>query len=97
MKVYDRSLTAAETGHAQDVQKLSNGSGGKSGTRGADAGDRVEFSSTLGRLARTLTSSDNDRAQRVQVLAAQYQSGNYRPDSAITSRAMLNDALAGAQ
>jgi Anti-sigma-28 factor, FlgM len=93
MKVYDRGLTAAETGNTQDVQKLTSGSG-KSANRGADTnGDRVEFSGNLGRLSRTLSTYETSRASRVQSLAAQYQSGNYRPDSAATSRGMLNEAL----
>jgi hypothetical protein len=93
MKVYDRGLTPAETGSTQDVQKLSSGSG-KSATRGADAGgDRVEFSGSLGRLSRTLSTYDTTRASRVQSLAAQYQSGSYCADSAATSRGMLTEAL----
>ena len=94
MKVYDRGLTPAETGHTQDVQKLGNNSAGKSATKGADtSGDRVEFSGTLGRLSRTLSTYDTSRANRVQSLAAQYQSGNYHPDSAATSRGMIERAL----
>jgi anti-sigma28 factor (negative regulator of flagellin synthesis) len=94
MKVYDRGLTPAETGNTQDIQKLSN-STGKSATRGAStSGDHVEFSGNLGRLSRTLSTYDNSRASRVQALAAQYQSGNYRPDSAATSRGMLSEAVA---
>jgi hypothetical protein len=95
MKVYDRGLTAAETGHSQDVQKLTHGSG-KSATKGADtSGDRVEFSGSLGLLSRTLSTYDTSRASRVQSLAAQYQSGNYRSDSWATSRGMLDEALIG--
>jgi hypothetical protein len=94
MKVYDRGLAPAETGQTQDVQKLTNGSG-KSASRSADSsGDRVEFSGSLGRLSRTLSTYDTSRASRVQSLAAQYQSGNYRPDSAATSRGMVGEALA---
>jgi hypothetical protein len=45
-------------------------------------------------LSQTLSSFHQDRANRVQALAAQYQSGNYRPDSAATSRGMVSEALA---
>ena len=94
MKVYDRGLTAAETGHTQDIQKLGNTGSGKSAVKGADSsGDRVEFSGTLGRLSRTLSSYDTGRANHVQALAAQYRSGNYRPDSAVISRGMVSEAL----
>jgi anti-sigma28 factor (negative regulator of flagellin synthesis) len=93
MKVYDRGLTAAETGQTQDVQKLTN-SAGRSSTRGADsAGDRVEFSGNLGRLSRTLSTFETSQASRVQSLASQYQSGSYHPDSAAISRGMLSEAL----
>jgi anti-sigma28 factor (negative regulator of flagellin synthesis) len=95
MKVYDRGLTGAESAHTQDVQKLGSNSTGKSSTRGGDAsGDRVEFSGNLGMLSRTLSTYDTSRASRVQALAAQFQSGNYRPDSAATSRGMISEALA---
>lgn len=96
MKVYDRALTPAETGQTQDVQKLGSGTG-KSANRGGDtSGDRVEFSGTLGRLSRTLSTYDTGRANRVQSLAAQYQAGAYHPDSAAISRGMISEALGAA-
>src|SRR5258708_3850822 len=94
MKVYDRGLTAAETGHTQDIQKLTNGSG-KCASRGADSsGDGVEFWGTPGRLSRPLSSYESSGASRVQSLAARYQSGNYRPDAGATSRSMVHEAIA---
>ncbi len=93
MKVYDRGLTAAETGQTQDVQKLTNGSVKTATLRSDTSGDRVEFSGNLGRLSRTLATYDTGRASRVQALAAQYQGGTYRPDSAATSRGMVSEAL----
>jgi hypothetical protein len=58
----------------------------------------VELSGALGRLSQTLSSFHSERASRVQALAAQYQSGKYRPDSHATSRAIVASALAdGAQ
>ena len=94
MKVYDRGLTPAEAGQTHDVQKLSNNSSGKATNRDADAsGDRVEFSGSLGQLSRTISAYDTSRASRVQALAAQYQSGNYQPDSAAISRSMVGEAL----
>jgi hypothetical protein len=96
MKVYDRALTPAETGHTQDIQKLGSGTG-KAANRGADtSGDRVEFSGNLGRLSRTLSTYDTSRADRVQSLTAQYQSGAYHPDSAAISRGMVSEALGSA-
>jgi anti-sigma28 factor (negative regulator of flagellin synthesis) len=96
MKVYDRALTPAETGQTQDVQKLGSGTG-KAANRGADtSGDRVEFSGNLGRLSRTLSTYDTNRANRVQSLATQYRSGAYHPDSAAISRGMISEALGSA-
>jgi hypothetical protein len=93
MKVYDRALTAAETGQTADVQKLQNSSGRSAARGSASSGDRVEFSGNLGRLSRTLSTYETGRASRVQSLVAQYQSGNYQPDSAATSHGMLSEAL----
>jgi anti-sigma28 factor (negative regulator of flagellin synthesis) len=94
MKVYDRGLTSAEAGQTHDVQKLSNNSSGKTANRGTDStGDRVEFSGGLGQLSRTISAYDTSRASRVEALAAQYQSGNYQPDTAAISRSMVGEAL----
>jgi hypothetical protein len=96
MKIYDQNRTgtsAAETGRAQETQKLNRTGTGKS-PRGVDgSNDSVEFSGTLSRLSRTLTTFETTQASRVQALAAQYQSGNYRPDSAATSRGLVSEAL----
>ena len=97
MKVYDSNLTgtaAAGTGRTQDAQKP--GRSEKSGTAGSGGPvDRVEFSNALGSLSRAISIDGSSRASRVQALAAQYQSGSYRPDSAATSRAMVSESLAG--
>jgi anti-sigma28 factor (negative regulator of flagellin synthesis) len=98
MRVYDVNLTstsAAESGRAQESQKA--GSAGHSRTSGsgtAGNGDRVEFSSALGRLSQALSAFSSDRASRVQALASQYQSGQYRLDSRATGRAMVTEMLA---
>jgi hypothetical protein len=97
MKVYDRNLTgagAAESGRTSETQRTDRFSpaGGTSSAHGA-YGDRVELSSSLGRLAGVMTDFSASRAAKVQALAQQYQSGTYRPDSAATSRAMISEAL----
>jgi anti-sigma28 factor (negative regulator of flagellin synthesis) len=98
MRVYDNNLSstsAAEAARAQETQKLDRGEGAKTAAGKPDgSGDRVEFSSALGSLSRTMSAYGSSRASQVQALAAQYQSGNYNPDSAATSHAMLSDALA---
>ena len=101
MQIYDVNLmggvpagSAAETGRAQESQKLSRGGTATSSTACAsDSNDRVEFSGTLSVLARTLATFNSSRADRVQSLAGQYQSGNYIPDSAATSSSMVTELL----
>ena len=97
MKVYDTNLTgtsAAQTGRSQESQRTDRGSHGGGSRIGGTAPDHVEFSGALGRLSQALSDFQHSRASRVQALASQYQSGNYRADSAATSRAMVSEALA---
>ncbi len=97
MRIYDLNLTgtsAAETGRTHETQRADTADTAKVGRANDRSSDRVELSSALGSLSRALTAHHSDRATRVQDLAAQYQSGNYRPDSQATSRAMVSDALA---
>ena len=98
MRVYDVNLTgasAAESGRTQETQRSDRGGAGRAGGSGTGAnGDRVEFSSTLGRLSQALADSGTERANRVQTLTAQYQSGTYRTDSTAISRSMVAEALA---
>src|SRR5258707_1322909 len=98
MKIYDTNLTgtsASETGRAQETQKLNRAVTGKTPTRGGVDGstDRVEFSGTLSRLSRALATFESSRAGRVQALAADYQKGNYKPDSVATSKGLVSEAL----
>ena len=95
MKLYYRTA-AAEASPAKDVRKLSNTSAGRSATAGADASlDRIDFSSSLSSLARTLSTYETSRSTRIQALAAECQSGHYQPDSAATSRDLVSGALVG--
>jgi anti-sigma28 factor (negative regulator of flagellin synthesis) len=97
MRVYDRNLTEAstgETGRAQETQKTERtGSSAPARTGAEGSGDRIEFSSALGSLSRAMSTYNSGRASRIQSLESQYQSGNYRPDSHATSRAMVSQAL----
>ena len=98
MRIYDTNLTgtsAAETGRSQETQKTERGGQGQSSRIGGLGSDHVELSGALGRLSHALVSFQQDRASRVQALAAQYQSGNYRPDAAAISRGMISEALDG--
>ena len=97
MKVYDTNLTgasAAETGRAQESQKLDRSGSAKSSSPGTVSGaDHVELSGALGRLSKSISSFQQNRANRVEALTAQYQSGKYQPDSQATSRAMVAEMV----
>jgi hypothetical protein len=97
MRVYDTNLTgtsAAETSRAQESQRIDRHVSGQSSSSGDVSGtDRVELSGALGRLSKTLTAFQQSRSSRVEALAAQYQSGKYRPDSLATSRAMVSESV----
>jgi hypothetical protein len=41
-----------------------------------------------------MSADGSARENRVQELAAQYQSGSYQPDSVATSKGMVSEALA---
>ena len=94
MRIHDQNvLGTAETAHAQESQKLERG--GAARTAAADpGGDRVELSSTLGRLSRVISAHSAQRADRVQALAVEYQAGRYHADARTTSSAMIREALA---
>ena len=97
MKIYDQNISgtsASQTGRAQEAQNAGRAGAGKAGGGKVDpAGDQVEFSGTLSRLSRTLGTFDASRAERIQALAAQFQTGSYRPDPTGTSRGMITEAL----
>ena len=103
MKIYDLNLTgtaATEKGRAQESQNLSRAGTVKFPTPGVVDGsgvdgsnDRVEFSGTLSRLSRSLATFESARSNRVQALAVEYQSGNYKPDSAATSKGLVAEAI----
>ena len=100
MKIYDRNLTgtsASDTGQAQEAQSLSR-TGKTTPTRGSLDGsnDRVEFSGTLGQLSRALAAFESSRATRIQTLTADYRNGNYKPDSAATSKRLVAEARSAA-
>ena len=96
MKIYDQNISgtsASQTGRAQEAQNTGRAGGSKAGAKTDAAGDQVTFSGTLSRLSRTIGTFESNRAERVQTLAAQFQAGTYRPDSAGTSRGMISEAL----
>ncbi len=92
-------LAGTDSTQAQDLQKTGRGENASSNALGSGPnGDHVVFSSGLSQLAGAISTYGANRNAHVQKLAALYQSGGYRADSAATSRAMVSDALsAGAQ
>ena len=97
MKVDNRNLTGAtpaESGRTQETGKSNRNQAVPTGTAATDrTADRVELSSTLEALSRAMSALGSERANRVQALAAQYQSGGYHADSAATARGMVSEAL----
>jgi hypothetical protein len=49
----------------------------------------------LASLSRALAANNSDLTGKVQQLAAQFQSGNYQPDSLATSQGMVAEAVSG--
>jgi hypothetical protein len=95
MKISDLNpggAAASGTQRSQETQPAAHGGPSRASGAGFDS-DRVEFSGGLGSLSRALSSFHSDRAGRVQSLAAQYQNGTYRPDSAAISRGLVGEAL----
>ena len=97
MRIYDRNLTgasAAETGQAQKTQNLNRAGSDTSPTRAGDgSNDSVVFSGRMSQLSRALAAFESTRANRVQALTVEYQSGKYQPDPAATSKALVSEAL----
>jgi hypothetical protein len=97
MRVNDRNTTgvpASQTGRAQETQKPDRGGTTTSKVSGDSGGDRVELSSTLGRLSHAISSFSTQRASRVQALTADYRAGRFQADSRATSRGVVSEALA---
>jgi len=96
MKVVDGNLSSGspvESGRTHETQRAST-TAGSAATTHTGGGDQVEFSSGLGSLARAMSALHANRANQVQALTAQYQSGAFRADSEATSRTMVDHALA---
>jgi hypothetical protein len=97
MRIDDRNLNGAaglQTGRTPDTHAAER-AGSTSGSQVSEStgGDRVEISGTAGLVSQALGTSSVDRAQRMQQLAIDYRSGNYRPNSLATSQAIIQDAL----
>jgi len=95
MNAVDLNLSggsAVESARTQETQRPGPAAGNT--TAAPTSGrDRVEFSGTLGSLARAMATFQANQSSKVGALASQYQSGAYRTDSLATSRAMIGQAL----
>lgn len=99
MRIYDRDLTgtaSAESGRSQETQRADREATTTSSQSGNSTGDRVELSSGLASVSRALAAHTTNRANKVQQLTTDVQSGAYNPDSMAISQSMVAQAL-GAQ
>jgi hypothetical protein len=86
--------SAAQAGRPAETQRTGQDTSSEAPVTGSADADRVELSSTLGRLAQAIGTYATKRTERVQALAGEYQAGRLRPNSETTSRAMIAEALA---
>src|SRR5579871_5220335 len=98
MRIQDRTSlgpSGPQPGRTAETQKTGHDSAATTPTGSTEA-DHVELSSTLGRLSQAIGTYASQRAERVHALATEYQAGRFRPNSQVTSRAMIAEALAAA-
>lgn len=98
MRIYDQSLTgtaASDTGRSQEAQKADRDATTSSSQSATSSGDRVELSSGLATVSHALAAYGSSRADKVQQLTAQFQSGSYQPSSLAISQGMVAQAIAG--
>ncbi len=98
MRIYDRNLTGAagsEAERTRETQRLEGTGGGSRSSAARQDLDRVEFSQTLGRLSQALAHDQNGHAAKIQALAASFQNGTYKVDSASISKAIITEAMGG--
>jgi len=96
MKIYDQNPIGpsnTQTGRTQETQQAGHSEGTRASSGAQNSGDQVEFSGTLSRLSRTLGSYASSRADGVQALAEQYQTGRYAPSASATGRGMVSELL----
>jgi anti-sigma28 factor (negative regulator of flagellin synthesis) len=98
VKIASDGLEAAlapQTTRTQDTGRVANG-GSATGKTGTATADSVEISSLSAGIAQA-GAADNARVEaRIAVLKTMYARGEYRPDSAQVSRALVDHALGGA-
>ena len=96
VRIYNDGLAGAAASEAKRAEELSRTSGaGQTRAPGSlgSGEDQVSISSLSENLTTTNGVLDAQRVNRVQHLAALYQSGNYKVDAQQVSRAIVDDAL----
>jgi negative regulator of flagellin synthesis FlgM len=82
-----------QIGNLKKPQKVQTDKTGEAG-----GGDKVQFSSVLqdvNKAKATTESGDTERAERIQQLKAQIQSGSYKPDLQKVSASLLQFMVEG--
>ena len=99
MRIYDSSVSGSsgqESSRVRESQSSTGSSSAQASGTASSGEDRVDFSNTIGALARAAASDQTSHASRIQALAEQVQNGTYQPNSQAISRGMISEALAGA-
>jgi hypothetical protein len=92
MKIYETGFGGPSgVGGTRGSEPVSPQANGK--TAGSTAGDHVSLSSAIGSLSRALSSFHTGRAQKVQALTSQYQSGRFQVNAAAVSHMIVSAAL----
>ena len=94
MRVHDSNLNSVSIGTHQSgrTDAVQNGRPGSSGARGSSAQDHISLSD-LGSLVRSVSGETAGPSEKVNRLAAAYQSGALQTDSQATAKGIVNDAL----
>jgi flagellar biosynthesis anti-sigma factor FlgM len=85
-------VSTQQTGRTEEVSRVQSQQGQKVST-GSAGGDQVDLSSLAERVAEATAAAETDQANKVDRLAALYQSGQYRVDSSKVSAAIVQHAL----
>jgi anti-sigma28 factor (negative regulator of flagellin synthesis) len=96
MKIQGEGLSGAnalEISRTQDPKADSTGSRHNASGIAAYGGDSVSVSNLASKIAQSSLADEHLMANRVSHLAALYARGEYRPDSASLSRALVSQSL----
>jgi hypothetical protein len=87
---------APQISKTQDTARVAGSSPSGTTKAGGSGGDSVEISGLSTSLAKAGAADDARVDARVSVLRAMYARGDYQPDSAQLSQALVSHALGGA-